>query len=736
MNRARILLGLSLMASALLGARETVTYTYDASGRLTGAAYSGGTALTYAYDAAGNLLARRVGQALPQVSFLVASGAGSELDSPVLLTVVLNPPAAGTVTVRYAVTGGTASAAGVDFALGGDGTLVFPPGQTRLDIPLTVTNDDLPEGPETLQIALQSPTLAELGPTALFTYTIRDEDTDGDTLSDDWERATLGSLAYAAADDPDGDGANNAMEQAAGTDPDRRGSAPGPVGWWRFDEGSGTVVTDSSGNAAGGTVDGAAWVAGVQGGALRFDGSGDAVSVSGDASLRLSGFTLSAWLNTTAAGPGTILATEAGPGGDGYRLEIVDDGSRQLRGSVCGDAAGAVSAVFTTAAAADGAWHHVAFTRNPVSHQLALYVDGELRTTAEDLSRGAAGTTGELRLGASPGKAIRFFSGCLDEVRIYGYPRSAELMAAAAGRYTLTYQAGEHGAVTGDLAQHVVGGSSGTPVHAVPDPGYVFDRWSDGTATSSRTDTEATADLTVTALFRRAEPVPPVGPFLARLAATGVAGGRGVWDLSGTYTVTVAGHPLVMDLVHDSRGRVTGTATYTMAEDAVVTLPVRGSVKGSGGSVLLRGSLRGASPARTIDLALSLSLTVDAEARLLTGSITGSVKANGLTAAVHDALTLPIAAPMDGTWALQLQLAQGARTVGGNAHLELANGVGYAFQVLGKLSGTTARLTLVGAAADPDAGGIRIGTRVLPREDGTAELESLSARAYGQAVAW
>ena len=48
-----------LVVAAALAA-ETVNYTYDAAGRLTGVSYPNGTAITYTYDAAGNLLSRQV----------------------------------------------------------------------------------------------------------------------------------------------------------------------------------------------------------------------------------------------------------------------------------------------------------------------------------------------------------------------------------------------------------------------------------------------------------------------------------------------------------------------------------------------------------------------------------------------------------------------------------------------------------------------------------------------------
>lgn len=46
-----------------------------------------------------------------------------------------------------------------------------------------------------------------------------DNDTDNDTLADDWEIQYFGDLSWGANDDPDGDGITNAQELAEGTDP-------------------------------------------------------------------------------------------------------------------------------------------------------------------------------------------------------------------------------------------------------------------------------------------------------------------------------------------------------------------------------------------------------------------------------------------------------------------------------------------------------------------------------------
>ena len=67
--------------------------------------------------------------------------------------------------------------------------------------------------------------------------------------------------------------------------------------------------------------------------------------------------------------------------------------------------------------------------------------------------------------------------------------------------YTLTYTAGSHGTISGTTPQSVSHGSQGTAVEAVPDPGYHFVQWSDGSTANPRTDTNVTSDLSVTAFF-------------------------------------------------------------------------------------------------------------------------------------------------------------------------------------------------------------------------------------------
>ena len=89
--------------------------------------------------------------------------------------------------------------------------------------------------------------------------------------------------------------------------------------------------------------------------------------------------------------------------------------------------------------------------------------------------------------------------------------------------FTLDYTAGAGGSITGDTSQVVDYGSDGTIVTAVPNTGYHFVQWSDDVMTASRTDTNVTANISVTASFA-ANPVVISGHLLEPDDTTAIEG--------------------------------------------------------------------------------------------------------------------------------------------------------------------------------------------------------------------
>ncbi|MFC1857034.1 DUF1566 domain-containing protein [Thermodesulfobacteriota bacterium] len=67
--------------------------------------------------------------------------------------------------------------------------------------------------------------------------------------------------------------------------------------------------------------------------------------------------------------------------------------------------------------------------------------------------------------------------------------------------YNLTYMAGANGSISGETSLTVAHGADGSPVEAVADIGYHFTQWSDGSTANPRTDSNVSADISVTAEF-------------------------------------------------------------------------------------------------------------------------------------------------------------------------------------------------------------------------------------------
>jgi hypothetical protein len=306
-----------------------------------------------------------------------------------------------------------------------------------------------------------------------------------------------------------------------------------------------------------------------------------------------------------------------------------------------------------------------------------------------------------------------------------------------ARQWQARFLAGAHGALVGDTEQWLDQGQAATPVEALADYTYAFERWSDGSTLNPRTLAPVTADQTLTAVFRAATPVPvSAGEFLAQVDLGGVAAGRGLWDLTGSYATTVLGNPLQFGLLHDSSGKLTGTAVYTPAQGDALNLPLKGSVKDAGAAVVAQFVLHGADAAGVLSVSLTFNLALDPVARTLRGHQTGRITTQGLATPVAQDLVLPVPAPMDGTWALRCDVAPSGVVVTGTAQLALANGVHYHCTVQGSSAGSSTVLTLTGDAVDPAARGLRFKCTLVTLEGGWALLQGCSGTGCGQTLAW
>ncbi len=108
------------------------------------------------------------------VQFATSSSTGGEDTAIVRIDVVLNAATDNDVEVNYGATGGTATR-NVDYRLD-PGTLLILAGQTTGSITITVIEDTLYEGDETIEITISSPSNAVLGARAIHIRTILDND--------------------------------------------------------------------------------------------------------------------------------------------------------------------------------------------------------------------------------------------------------------------------------------------------------------------------------------------------------------------------------------------------------------------------------------------------------------------------------------------------------------------------------------------------------------------------------
>ncbi len=199
------------------------------------------------------------------------------------------------------------------------------------------------------------------------------------------------------------------------------GSESGLVGYWKFDDGSGTTATDSSGNNNTGTLySDPAWVDGKYGKASSFDGVDDYVKVEDSNSLHFStSVTLMAWvclpLDATYS-DSRVLGKDAWNGGTNLHLVIHDNLGHIGFGLGIGDG---YTSVFQTSieVVPRETWTHVAATYN--GSLMRVYINGFLDSSLPWTS-GLSSNTNPLTIGSkNPPYLGYFFNGTIDEVRIY-----------------------------------------------------------------------------------------------------------------------------------------------------------------------------------------------------------------------------------------------------------------------------------------------------------------------------
>ena len=165
--------GLMLAATPAISA-ETITYSYDALGRVVQVLSTGtvnnNQSTTIAYDAATN----RTNYTISTASVVSIAAASVTEGGNLVFTVTRTGSTTGAATVNYATANGSAISPG-DYTAA-SGTLTFAAGETSKTITVATIDDTSVEAAETMTINLSSPSGATLG-TSSATGTINDNDT-------------------------------------------------------------------------------------------------------------------------------------------------------------------------------------------------------------------------------------------------------------------------------------------------------------------------------------------------------------------------------------------------------------------------------------------------------------------------------------------------------------------------------------------------------------------------------
>ncbi|HEY0479428.1 MAG TPA: LamG-like jellyroll fold domain-containing protein, partial [Kofleriaceae bacterium] len=186
-------------------------------------------------------------------------------------------------------------------------------------------------------------------------------------------------------------------------------------------------ASDGSGNGFHGTlVNSPTFVAGHSGLAVNLNGTNQSVQI--PRSIQDS-FTIAFWVRTTTPGGAGTQWWQGNGLVDGEVANVVNDFGVSLLGSrVAFGVGNPDTTIQSTSNITDGAWHHVAVTRNAATGAMVLYVDGTQQATATGPT-GTRNAPANLRVGSLQTN-LNFFAGQIDEVRLFNAALTAAQVAA------------------------------------------------------------------------------------------------------------------------------------------------------------------------------------------------------------------------------------------------------------------------------------------------------------------
>jgi hypothetical protein len=236
----------------------------------------------------------------------------------------------------------------------------------------------------------------------------------------------------------------------------------GLVAYWSFDEGSGNIAYDSSGNGNHGTIYGAKWTNGKSGTGLSFDGVDDYVFVSDSDSLDISkAITLMAWVfprarQAVSDRDGIVIK------GSAYYLTITPSGYVAVHFYGLANPGYHVGTIVVPLKQ----WSLIATTYDSTTGKIRIYVNNAL--DKEISTSGIISTTAyQLAIGSEWKGDSRFFNGLIDEVRIYNRALSEEEIRY---HYNHTLPKGALSPLAITITEHYIWVPLATPTPPKPGP--------------------------------------------------------------------------------------------------------------------------------------------------------------------------------------------------------------------------------------------------------------------------
>ncbi|MBI4009933.1 MAG: hypothetical protein HY361_01935 [Candidatus Aenigmarchaeota archaeon] len=188
----------------------------------------------------------------------------------------------------------------------------------------------------------------------------------------------------------------------------------GLVGYWSFNEGSGSTASDNSGNRnIGSLINGPMWIDGKYGKAIQFDGVDDGIKQNDGSNVNIVGdITVEAWVKPTLGSDSTVVHK------DGQYSLLVRGGT--------GFVTWADSSIWSYATFGNqniglqaNTWQHLVAT--DTGGTVRLYLDGQDKFN-KPFGGFLTATNAIMHIGCYSGTDVcstNFFNGAIDEVRIY-----------------------------------------------------------------------------------------------------------------------------------------------------------------------------------------------------------------------------------------------------------------------------------------------------------------------------